>query len=550
MPDPKAFDLYQAADGTVWVGTAAGAARLVSDAWEVFTSEDGLPYDMLGGIAEDDEGGLWFGRFFGRRHAVNRWDGATWQQVGTAHDVRDIKRARDGSLWFGGSGVSRLANGEWSSPGQLGDLPAPISSLSIDADGSVAGATFGAGLCQYDGSTWTWTTTADGLPHDHVAHTMVDSRGVRWIGTFGAGVALHDGEVYQQLQRGDGLGSDLVQDIIEGHNGDMWIATEGGVTRYRRSHTPPRARIVNAISDQSHGPVGALELTERNDHLRIEYEGARVALSLCGAGAGMLYGVSRRREQRRAETALMHAMEEELNDARRLQMSLMPSGAPDVTGVSVGGRCVSANHVGGDFYQYFGGGNRWTAVLADVTGHSMEAAIPAVMFDGILHTHMETPRPMQELFGSLNRSLCRSLQKHTFVCLSMVDLETQTRAIRLANCGCPYPLHYRAETADIVEAEVDAYPLGVREDTEYRTIEMRLEKGDYLVLHSDGFSEATNADGQLFGFDRAMEVIRQGCCEGLSPEDLIERLICEVKAFTGDEPQADDMTCVALRVEA
>ena len=47
-----------------------------------------------------------------------------------------------------------------------------------------------------------------------------------------------------------------------------------------------------------------------------------------------------------------------------------------------------------------------------------------------------------------------------------------------------------------------------------------------------------------------MEVIRQGCSEGLSPEDLIERLICEVKAFTGDEPQGDDMTCVVVKVTA
>ena len=54
----------------------------------------------------------------------------------------------------------------------------------------------------------------------------------------------------------------------------------------------------------------------------------------------------------------------------------------------------------------------------------------------------------------------------------------------------------------------------------------------------------------MFGFDRTAEVIRQGCSKGLSPEELIDRLISEVKAFTKDEPQADDMTCVVVQVEA
>jgi len=130
------------------------------------------------------------------------------------------------------------------------------------------------------------------------------------------------------------------------------------------------------------------------------------------------------------------------------------------------------------------------------------------------------------------------------------DIYTGSRSMRLSNSGCPYPLHYRASAGKIAEIQIRAYPLGVLPDTEYSAKEVTLSAGDYIVLHSDGFSEATNANEEVLGFDGTLEAIRQGCSEGLSPEELIDRLIDEVKAFAGDEPQADDMTCVVVKVEA
>ena len=250
-----------------------------------------------------------------------------------------------------------------------------------------------------------------------------------------------------------------------------------------------------------------------------------------------------------AQEALNQELEEELEDARRMQMSLMPASAPDTAGIEVSGRCMSANHVGGDFFQYFEMDDGLSVSLADVTGHAMEAAIPAVMFSGILDKQMEFPSGLEERFISLNRGMCRSPGDHTFVCFSMVDISPETRALRVANCGCPYPLHYRAATGEIKEIQVVAYALGIRRDTQYPVVDVELQQGDYVVLHSDGFSEAANAEGEQFGFEHTAEVLRQGCSDGLSPEELIDRLIGEVKAFSGGEPQADDMTCVVVKVE-
>jgi len=131
----------------------------------------------------------------------------------------------------------------------------------------------------------------------------------------------------------------------------------------------------------------------------------------------------------------------------------------------------------------------------------------------------------------------------------MGELDTSTRMLRLSNSGCPYPLHYHATTGQVTELQVDAYPLGVRADTAYSTIEVQLESGDRILFCSDGIAEAANAQEEIFGFERTAETIRQACAENLSAETLIDRLIGTVRDFTGDVPQGDDMTVVVLKVE-
>ncbi len=205
--------------------------------------------------------------------------------------------------------------------------------------------------------------------------------------------------------------------------------------------------------------------------------------------------------------------------------------------------------MGGDFFQYFQQDGKLSVCLADVTGHAMEAAVPVMMFSGILDTQMQTGDDLEDLFAKLNRSLHRNLDRRTFICFTMGEVNIKDRGLRLANGGCPYPYHYRAAIGQMAELEVDAYPLGVRAETVYPAIERVLAPGDYIVFCSDGIVEAANSDEQMFGFEQTAATIQQGCLEKLSAEALIERLISSVQAFVGDEPQADDMTCVVLRVE-
>ena len=119
----------------------------------------------------------------------------------------------------------------------------------------------------------------------------------------------------------------------------------------------------------------------------------------------------------------------------------------------------------------------------------------------------------------------------------------------LVKDGCPYPYHYKVASNEVVELQMDAYPLGIWPNTIYKAIEFQLEPGDQVVFCSDGIVEAGNAEDKIFGFERTLETIHQGCQEDLPAEGLLKRIIEEVKTFAGDEPQGDDQTIVVLQVE-
>ena len=241
-------------------------------------------------------------------------------------------------------------------------------------------------------------------------------------------------------------------------------------------------------------------------------------------------------------------LEDELQTAHDMQMRLMPQGNPEISGFDIVGFCRPATEVGGDFYQYYPlPEERLAITLADVTGHGMQAAIPTMVFSGLLDNQIQyTPAP-NELMGHLNTSLHRVLERRTFVCFSMIELDVRGRRLRLANGGCPYPYLFRSETNTIEEISLSAFPLGLRAESTYSVVEMDLVKDDLIVLCSDGLIEAANETGELFGFERTAETIRQAGISGLSASALVDQLFDAVGAFVGEELQEDDQTMVVIR---
>ena len=575
--------------GHLWFGTVVGAFRYDGTSIEKLTTADGLAGDNIRVIAEDTKGHLWFGTYGGS--GVSRYDGVSWKIFNTEdglarNDVYSILEDSSGNLWFGtfGGGVSRY-DGRTFTNFTMTDGLAGNSVLSIIEDrlGKLWFGTFGGGVSRYDGQVFQTLSRQDGLGSDAVQQVIEDQEGRLWFATEAGITRYRPSHLKPSIE--------MVQILADRSyvvEREIGISSEQEVITFSfrgRSFTTRNDRLVylyrlQGLEDewqqtrQTRVEYGRLPPGEYEFQVKavdrdlnyseqaatakvvVRYPYAQLALwvglglALVGLVATGSYAVNKRRSQLQAERALLQELEDELQTAHDLQMNLMPTGSPHLDGFDIAGHCIPANHVGGDFFQYYPLLDGKLALsLADVTGHGMEAAIPVVMFSGILRSQMELGDPLDRRFGRLNRTLYDSLDNRTFVCFLMGELAPATRTLRLANSGCPYPYHFRAASGEVVELQIDGYPLGVRADTIYSDIDTSLSPGDYIVFNSDGIIEAENIDGEFFGFERTAETIRQGCQEGLSAETLIDRLIGAVQAFAGDAPQGDDMTVVVLKVE-
>ena len=240
-------------------------------------------------------------------------------------------------------------------------------------------------------------------------------------------------------------------------------------------------------------------------------------------------------------------LEAELETASQMQMRLMPTDNPSVPGFDIAGRCRPATHVGGDFFQFYPRTHgRLSVAMADVTGHGMQAAIPNLLFSGMLENQMESEVDPETLMDNLNRSLTRSLEPRTFVCFSLGEIDPDRRRIRLVNGGCPYPYHYIAETSRVCEVEMSALPLGLRTGSQYSGVDCELAIGDRIVFCSDGIIEASNADGELFGFERTRLTVEQLAQQGINASGMVDAILADVDDFCDGHEQEDDQTVVVI----
>jgi sigma-B regulation protein RsbU (phosphoserine phosphatase) len=241
-------------------------------------------------------------------------------------------------------------------------------------------------------------------------------------------------------------------------------------------------------------------------------------------------------------------LEQELQTAHEMQMRLMPQENPQLEGYEVVGRCRPATEVGGDFFQYFNiDQKKWIFALADVTGHGMQAAVPTMVFSGLLDTEISYSAEPETLMPKLNSRLCRVLEPRTFVCLSLGELDCTKKTMRISNGGCPYPYLYKASSQTVDELDLSAFPLGVRNGSTYEVLEVPLESGDVVVFCSDGIIEATGDGDELFGFDRVARIIADAGIEQCSAEQIIDDLFRELDAFSAGYEQDDDQTIVVVR---
>ena len=236
--------------------------------------------------------------------------------------------------------------------------------------------------------------------------------------------------------------------------------------------------------------------------------------------------------------------EQELALAQETQESLLPRCLPQFENFSIHAFNSPTRYVGGDFYDFLPlRSGEWAGVVADVSGKGMSAALLSSMALGALNMELRSNTDPREVLKRLNRLLCEKSLPYQFVTLFLFVLSPHGMG-QFISAGHNPAYLFRAATGKIERLISDAHFLGMFELASYEPRALRLDKGDILVVNSDGLTDAQNPREEMFGEERLLRIIRQ---EAPSGGHAIERkFLTAIEEFTQGTPQTDDITFVIV----
>ena len=231
-------------------------------------------------------------------------------------------------------------------------------------------------------------------------------------------------------------------------------------------------------------------------------------------------------------------IQKELEVARSIQLSILPGAFPVSADFQVAARYVPMTAVAGDLYDFLMTDARRAGLLiADVSGHGVPAALIASMVKMAATSQRDQAAHPARLLAGMNAALCGNTQGQ-FVTAAYVHLDAQRRELRYAAAGHPAMLLLR--DGCVIEIAENGLLLAATDDALYTEKSMMLERGDRLLLYTDGLLEAKNRDGRLFGDESLAAALRNTAA--LAPVDAVERIIAEVQHWAAT--QEDDLTAL------
>lgn len=260
---------------------------------------------------------------------------------------------------------------------------------------------------------------------------------------------------------------------------------------------------------------------------------AQIAISIENA---RLYQRVTQQEQR---------LESDLAMAREVQLRLLPSVKPKHARAEFSARFLPARTLGGDLYDFIPYDvNRSAIVLGDVSGKASPAALYAAMVSGIMRSEVTAKLSPSEMLKILNDSLLERRVDSQYVTMLFSVWDDENQTLQISNAGSVQPLFCREGEVDTIKAE--GFPLALFPDVRYEEFTLSTQPGDSIVFYSDGIADAQSAEGDMFGTERLMAVVKK--YQHKPANKMVEAIFHEVGKFQKGNERFDDETVVVLRV--
>ncbi|MFB3854444.1 MAG: two-component regulator propeller domain-containing protein [Vicinamibacterales bacterium] len=543
------FSIHEDRRGTLWVGTYGGGLNRFdreTGTFEAIRKSDGLPDDVVYGILEDSEGRLWVSSNSG----IARLDPGTGAVRG--YTLADGLQSNE----FNGGAYYRNRRGEMFFGG--------VNGFNVFDPAAIREAGFKAPIVLTDFRLFDRPVPVGPLPDGRV----LLSRAI-WS-TERIELSHEDRVVSFQFAALDFASPDKNRYAykLEGLDAE-W--TDVGTRRFVMYTTLPPGRYVLRVkgtnSDGIWNEDGAsLAILVHPPWWRTGWAYAAYAALLAGTMAALTFFAKlREREKGRlveaelraraaelqtrtavAEAAVLRLENErktlELEQARKLQLSMLPARLPDHPLYRVAARMRTATEVGGDYYDFHAATDgTLTLAVGDATGHGTRAGIMVAMMKA-LFARMSAERDIAAFMDECHATLRGLALSQMYMALGLLRFEG--RECHAVGAAMPPVLVFRSATGGVEQVPMVGMLLGADFDLPRGENRFTLEPGDQMLIMSDGYAEQFDSSGEMMDYDRTAASF--GSVAGSSPEAVIEHMLRELDSFRGPVAQGDDVTLVVV----
>lgn len=237
---------------------------------------------------------------------------------------------------------------------------------------------------------------------------------------------------------------------------------------------------------------------------------------------------------------------QELEEARQLQLSMLPKSIPAPKDIEIAVMMKTATEVGGDYYDFaLSESNELTIAIGDATGHGVKAGIVVATAKSYFNSFATSTTSTIDLLKLMSKGV-RNMDLHMLYMTATI-IKLTDKQLRLVGAGMPPTLLYKAKSGTVKQLISRGMPLGSKPEFPYHEITESVDSGDILLLSSDGLVEAMDSNRKMFGIERlANDLLENGKS---SPEAVIELVYQSMCRWTGTSEIQDDVTMVALKVK-
>ena len=233
----------------------------------------------------------------------------------------------------------------------------------------------------------------------------------------------------------------------------------------------------------------------------------------------------------------LNSIQQELETARRIQLSILPTEFPAIENVAIAARYLPMTSVAGDFYEFLSSETALGVLIADVAGHGVPAALIASMVKIAVQSQLHCMEDPERLLDGVNQALCGNTQNQ-FVTAAYIHLDIARGMFRYSAAGHPPMFLLRA--GQVHRITENGLVLALMPAAVFTATTQPLLSGDRLLLYTDGIVEATNSDEEEFGYERLSDLLRMS--ETKSAEEAADQILSTVNSWSPS--QNDDLTII------